>query len=84
MRVNPELKASCVQSLLKNMSLLFGFQDDEGGGDLKACVNEAIDALRSDDTLDALQERYLDPAGDAELLPVEFETFPESDETIFL
>ena len=81
-RVNPELKVTCVQNLPKNMSLLLGFRDDEGGCDLQARVNEAIDALRSDGTLDALKERYLDPAGDAELLPVEFETFPESDETI--
>jgi len=81
-RVNPELKVTCVQSLPKDMSLLFGFRDDEGGRDLKVRVNEAIDALRSDGTLDALQERYLDPTGDAELLPVEFGTFPESDETI--
>lgn len=57
-------------------------RDDEGGRNLQARVNEAIDALRSDGTLDALQECYLDPTGDAELLPVEFETFPESDETI--
>ena len=80
--VNPELKVTCVQSLPKNMSLLFGFRDDERGRSLQARVNEALDGLRADGTLDALKERYLDRTENTELLPVEFAAFPESDETI--
>ena len=45
---NPELEITCVQSLPDNMSLLFGFRDDERGRDLKARVNETIDGMRSD------------------------------------
>ena len=80
--VNPELKVTCVQSLPKNMSLLFGFRDDERGRSLQARVNEAIDGLRADGTLDALKERYLDRTQGTELLPAAFAAFPESDETI--
>ena len=80
--VNPELEVTCAQSLENNMSLLFGFRDDEAGRDLQARLNEAIDGLQADGTLDTLKERYLNLSNGTELLPVAFESFPDSDETI--
>ena len=79
-RVNPELKICCVQSLQYDMSLLLGFRDDEEGQDLQKRVNEAIAAMRADGTLDELKERYLD--AQTELTPVQFDSFPETDETV--
>ena len=64
------------------MSLLFGFRDDEGGRDLQAWMNEAIGAMRADGTLEALERDYLKSAPGETLTPVQFDAFPESDETI--
>ena len=81
-KANPELKICCVEHMPNEMSLLFGFRDDEGGRDLQARINEAIGAMKADGTLDALKRDYLDAGADEELTPVQFDDFPESGETI--
>jgi len=79
---NPELKICCVECMPYEMSLLFGFRDDEGGRDLQARMNEAIEAMKVDGTLEALERDYLKSAPGETLTPVQFDAFPESDETI--
>lgn len=79
---NPDLEICCVQSMPFEMSLVFGFRDDEGGRDLQARINEAIRAMKADGALDALKVDCLRSAMDTELASVQFDAFPESGETI--
>ena len=79
---NPELQICCVQSMPDDMTLHFGFLDDEKGNDLRTRVNEAIAAMKGDGTLDALTTQYLKPGAGEMLMLVQFESFPESDETV--
>lgn len=79
---NPDLEICCVQSMPFEMSLVFGFRDDEGGRDLQARINEAIRAMKADGALDALKADCLRSAMDTELASVQFDAFPESGETI--
>lgn len=81
-KTNPEFKVCGVERMPKDMSLLFGFRDDEGGRDLQARMNEAIGSMKADGTLDALKRDYLDLSADEALAPVQFDDFPESGETI--
>ena len=81
-KVNPELKICCVERMPNDMSLLFGFRDDEGGRDLQTRMNEAIGSMKADGALDALKHDYLDTSSEEELTPVQFDAFPESGETI--
>lgn len=81
-KTNPELVICCVECMPYDMSLVFGFRDDESGRDLQKRMNEAIRSMKADDTLDALEKEYLKSDADAELTPVAFDAFPESDEMI--
>lgn len=81
-KTNPELMICCVERMPYDMSLLFGFRDDEGGRGLQERMNEAIRSMKADGTLDALERAYLKSDTDAELTPVTFDAFPESGETI--
>ena len=58
-KTNPELKICCVERMPYEMSLLFGFRDDEIGRDLQERMNEAIRSMKADGTLDALERDYL-------------------------
>ena len=81
-KTNPELKICCVERMPYEMSLLFGFRDDEIGRDLQERMNEAIRSMKADGTLDALERDYLKLDADEMLTPVQFTVFPETDETI--
>jgi len=81
-KTNPELEICCVECMPYDMSLLFGFRDDESGRDLQERINETIRTMKADGTLDALERDYLKLDAGADLAPVEFDAFPESDETI--
>lgn len=79
-RTNPELEICCVEAMPENMTLRFGFREDEN--DLLAQMNEAIAAMKGDGTLDALINSYMKPNAGEELTSVQFDSFPESDKTI--
>ena len=81
-KTNPDLKICCVECMPYDMSLLFGFRDDEGGRDLQERMNEAIRSMKADGTLDALERDYLKQDADTELTPAAYDAFPESGETI--
>ena len=78
---NPDLKICCVQSMPDDMTLHFGFLDNDGGNALRTRMNEAIAAMKGDGTLDALTSTYLKPGKGESLSPVQFDSF-ETDETI--
>ncbi len=79
-RTNPELEICCVEAMPENMTLRFGFREDEN--DLLVQMNEAIAAMKGDGTLDALINSYMKPNAGEELTSVQFDSFPESDKTI--
>ena len=79
-RTNPELEICCVEAMPEDMTLRFGFREDEN--DLLTQMNDAIAAMKGDGTLDALINSYLKPGADGELSSVQFDSFPESDKTI--
>ena len=79
-RTNPELEICCVEAMPEDMTLRFGFREDEN--DLLTQMNDAIAAMKGDGTLDALINIYLKPGADGELSSVQFDSFPESDKTI--
>ncbi|MBQ7488095.1 MAG: transporter substrate-binding domain-containing protein [Clostridia bacterium] len=80
--VNPDLKIGCIERMPKEMSLHLGFRDDEDGRSLQTRMNKALESMKADGTLDALKDKYLDPNVGTELLPVQFDVFPESSQTI--
>ena len=45
-------------------------------------MNEAIAAMKADGSLDELMDTYLKPSAGEDLAPVQFDSFPESEETI--
>ena len=49
-KTNPELEICCVARMPHDMSLLFGFRDDESGRDLRQRMNEAIRTVKADGT----------------------------------
>lgn len=81
-KTNPEYQICCAESMPYEMSLLFGFLDNEAGRDLQGRINGALRAMKADGSLDALEWEYLKPGAAAELTPAAFDTFPESNETI--
>lgn len=79
---NPEFEVCCAQSMNYDISLVFGFVDDEAGRELQGKINEAIASMKADGTLDVLTDEYLSASGDKELKPVQFDAFPDSDASI--
>jgi len=79
---NPEFEVCCAQSMNYNISLVFGFLDDEAGRDLRGKINEAIASMKADGTLDMLTDEYLSASEGKELTPVQFDAFPDSDASI--
>ncbi len=79
-KTNPELEICCVEAMPEMMTLRFGFREDENN--LLEKMNEAIAAMKADGSLDELMDTYLKPSAGEDLAPVQFDSFPESEETI--
>lgn len=79
-KTNPELEICCVEAMPESMTLRFGFREDDDT--LRTKINGTIADMKRDGTLDELMDRYLKPTAGEDLVPVQFDSFPESEETI--
>ena len=76
--INPNYAVACVARMSKPVYLAFGFLEKDGT-ELRNKFNEALKAMKADNTLSLLHTEYLSEPGTKEAHPVTFEKFDGAD-----